>query len=168
MGSSPTASAPKGWAHGPTGRHQLRTLEIRVQLPVSPLNMVLWPSGEGSSPTKSGSVVRVHPGLLWRCPDTPTGRATRLKPECLQVRLLLWVLRKQRLGRQLADHLGLEPGILWVRLPPEPLQHNTSSRSSQECSPRRQRGDRGFKSHRGRSDTWHGTQTGKAAKLKPW
>lgn len=23
------------------------------------------------------------------------------------------------LGRQLADHLGLEPGMLWVRLPPE-------------------------------------------------
>ena len=69
-------------------------------------------------------MVRVHPGLLRRCPDTPTGRATRLKPECLQVRLLLWVLTKQRLGRQLADHLGLEPGMLWVRLPPEPLQNN--------------------------------------------
>ena len=26
-----------------------------------------------------------------------------------------------RLGRQLADHLGLEPGMLWVRLPPEPF-----------------------------------------------
>ncbi len=29
--------------------------------------------------------------------------------------------KQQRLGRQLADHLGLEPGMLWVRLPPEPL-----------------------------------------------
>ena len=80
-------------------------------------------------------MVRLHPGPLATCPDTPTGRATRLKPECLQVRVLLWVLMKQRLGRQLADHLGLEPGMLWVRLPPEPLQHITSSWSSQECSP---------------------------------
>ena len=47
------------------------------------------------------------------------GRAARLKPERLRVRLPLWA---QRLGRQLADHLGLEPGMLWVRLPPEPLQ----------------------------------------------
>ncbi len=32
--------------------------------------------------------------------------------------------KQQRLGRQLADHLGLEPGMLWVRIPPEPLaQH---------------------------------------------
>ena len=29
------------------------------------------------------------------CPDTPTGRATRLKPECLQVRILLWVLQRK-------------------------------------------------------------------------
>jgi len=27
-----------------------------------------------------------------------------------------------RLGRQLADHLGLEPGMLWVRVAPEPLR----------------------------------------------
>ena len=25
-----------------------------------------------------------------------------------------------RLGRQLADHFGLEPEMLWVRIPPEP------------------------------------------------
>ena len=30
-------------------------------------------------------------------------------------------LKTIRLGRQLADHLGLEPGMLWVRIPPEPL-----------------------------------------------
>ncbi len=113
-------------------------------------------------------MVRLHPGPLATCPDTPTGRATRLKPECLQVRLLLWVLTKQRLGRQLADHLGLEPGMLWVRPPPEPLQHITSSQSSPECSPPCHGGDRGFKSHRGRLKTWHGTPTGRAAKLKPW
>src|SRR6476660_8426596 len=56
-----------------------------------------------------------------------------------------------RLGRQLADHLGLEPGMLWVRIPPELLKYILSSWSSLECSPACHAGDRGFKSHRGRS-----------------
>ena len=47
------------------------------------------------------------------------------------------------LGRQSADHLGLEPGMLWVRVPPELLQRNTSSRSSLECSPPCHGGDVG-------------------------
>ena len=72
------------------------------------------------------------------------------------------------LGRQMADHPGLDPGMLWVRPPPEPLEINTSSQSSQECSPPCHGGDRGFKSHRGRLTTWRGTPTGRAAKLKPW
>lgn len=95
-------------------------------------NRVLWPSGEGSSLTRRRSRVRVPPGLLTqRGLDTPTGRATRLKPECLQVRILLWVLNRTTwLGRQLADHFGLEPEMLWVRIPPELLAHNTSSWSS--------------------------------------
>ena len=76
------------------------------------------------------------------------GRAARLKPECLRVRLPLWA---QRLGRQPADHLGLEPGMLWVRLPPEPLnERSMASWSSLECSPACHAGDRGFKSRRGR------------------
>jgi hypothetical protein len=56
-------------------------------------------------------------------PDTPTGRAARLKPGRLRVRLPLWVLTNNWLGRQPADHPGLEPGMLWVRLPPEPLMN---------------------------------------------
>ena len=97
-----------------------------------------------------------------RRPDTPIGRATRLKPECLQVRVLLWVLTRQWLGRQLADHLGLEPWMSTtatrrcpVRIPPGPLRQHCP-RGAAECSPRCQRGDRGFKSHRGRSTKWHG------------
>ena len=95
-------------------------------------NLVLWPSGEGCSLTRRRSGVRVPPGLLaQRCLDTPTGRATRLKPECLRVRILLWALNnKTRLGRQLADHFGLEPEMLRVRIPPELLEINTSSWSS--------------------------------------
>ena len=57
---------------------------------------------------------------------------------------------KTRLGRQSADHLGLEPGMLWVRVPPEPLEYILSSWSSLECSPPCHGGDRGFKSRRGR------------------
>ena len=47
------------------------------------------------------------------------------------------------LGRRSADHLGLEPGMLWVRVPPELLERNTSSRSSLECSPPCHGGDVG-------------------------
>ena len=57
-------------------------------------NIVLWPSGDGSSLTRSGSGVRVPPGLLhYSCPGTPTGRATWFKPKWMQVRVLLWVLQ---------------------------------------------------------------------------
>ena len=127
--------------------------EIAVQFRVSPLNnkIVLWPSGEGCSLTRRRSGVRVPPGLLkQRRLDTPTGRATRLKPECLRVRILLWALNyKTWLGRQLADHFGLEPEMLRVRIPPELLENNTPSWSSLECSPPCQGGGRRFKSDRG-------------------
>ena len=148
VGSSPTASA---WGHGPTGRRQHGMLEIRVQLPATPL--------ERHGPVvqrqrllahNQETMVRLHPGPLW-------------------------------LGRQPADHLGLKPGMLWVRLPPEPLKKIESSWSSLECSLACHARDRGFKSRRGRSDEmaryangdaarmkWRGTQIGKAAKLKPW
>ena len=59
QGSSPWGRAlgepsPFVRAHGPTGRRQLRTLEIRVRLPVGPLKhyAVLWPSGKGSTLTR--------------------------------------------------------------------------------------------------------------------
>ena len=63
VGSSPTASAD--WGHGPTGRRQLRTLEIRVRLPVTPL--------EKHGPVvqrqrhlvhTQETMVRLHPGPL--------------------------------------------------------------------------------------------------------
>ena len=162
------------WAHRPTGRCWRRMPEIRVRFPVSPLNnIVLWPSGEGCSLTRRRSGVRVPPGrLAQRRLDTPTGRATRLKPECLRVRILLWALNnKTRLGRQLADHFGsgtdrrLVAEMLRVRIPPELLANNTSSWSSGvlACLSRR----RSWVQIPSRTLTWHGTQTGKAAKLKP-
>src|SRR5262249_45673730 len=67
----------------------------------------------GSSPTASASL---------RGPGTPSGRAARLKPGRLWVRLPPWVVGHWsqwfRLGRQWADHSHLEREMLRVRLPP--------------------------------------------------
>ena len=73
--------------HGPTGRRWFRKPEIRVRLPVTPLDT-------------SGPVVQ-RPRRLAYTQET----MVQLRPGPL------------RLGRQPADHLGLEPGMLWVRLP---------------------------------------------------
>ena len=127
-------------------------------------------------------MVRVHPGLLEpryanrqsgsaRAPTRSVGR------ERLQVRILFWVLvaKTTWLGRQMADHLGLEPGMRpTLRVGARFESHlsysknNMSSWSSPECSPPCQGGDRGFKSHRGRFDNDLARYAnGKAAKLKP-
>jgi hypothetical protein len=100
-------------------------------------------------------------------PDTPIGRAVRLKPGRLQVRVLLWVLKNETwLGRQLADHFGLEPEMLRVRIPPELLtdyvlveQRSARLPVTQEIVGSNPIGDA--------LTTRRGTQTGKAAKLKP-
>jgi hypothetical protein len=117
--------------------------------------------------------VRVPPLPLSRSsPGTPTGRAVRLKPGRVWVRVPPWVLLlrsiSKRLGRQPADHSRSEREMLRVRIPPEPLSEmegiqnpQPPSRSSPECSPPCQGGDRGFKSHRGRSCdliNWQGTR----------
>ncbi len=167
---------------------------------------VLWPSGEGSSLTRSGSGVRVPPGLL-KHPEYASGRAARasgclrlrrsgcpggcrfnscfgmryaqvrqlaersgLNPGVCRFESCSGYCRKtvKRLGRQLADHLGLEPGMLWVRLPPEPLattnyvlveQRSARLPVTQEIVGSNPIGDA--------RPRWRGTQTGKAAKLKP-
>ena len=81
--------------------------------------------------------VRV-PRLPPRGPRYANGRAARLKPGRLWVRLPPWVLghgcKCLRLGRQPADHSRLEREMLRVRIPPEP-SHVTPSWSSLECSP---------------------------------
>ena len=70
----------------------------------------------------------------------------------------------RRLGRQSADHPCLNQGMLWVQLPPGPLQ--LSSWSSLECSPPCHGGDHGFKSHRGRSAARYANrQSGQAQTL---
>ena len=153
------------WGHGPTGRCQHRTLEIRVRLPVTPLERhgpVVQRHDTWPTPRKRWfDSIRDHFG-----PDTPTGRAARLKPECLRVRLPLWALR---LGRQPADHLGLEPGMLWVRLPPEPLERLRTINGLVEqpgvlaCLSRRRSRVQIPSRALGK---WRGTQIGKAAQAQ--
>ena len=66
------------------------------------------------------TMVRVRPGSLSNeCSGTPIGRAAWLKPKRLRVRIPPCAIHETRLSRQLADHLGLEPWMLWVRIPPE-------------------------------------------------
>ena len=76
VGSSPTASALRG--HGPIGRRWLRKPEIRVRVPVTPLE---WHSPVVQRQRHlvhiQETMVRLHPGLL-DCPGTPIGRAAWL------------------------------------------------------------------------------------------
>jgi hypothetical protein len=44
------------------------------------------------------TMIQLHPRLLVTTPRYANGRAIRLKPGCLQVRILLWVLDAQPLG----------------------------------------------------------------------
>ena len=162
VGSSPTASAL--WGHGPTGRRWLRKPEIPVRVPVTPL--------ESHSPVVQRqrrlvhiqeTMVRLHPGLL-DGPGTPIGRAAWLKPRRLRVRLRPWA----RPGRQTADHLGLEPGMLWVRVPPGPLEIRCPRGAAWSARLPVTQEIAGSNPVEGAGRTWRGTQIGKAAKLKPW
>ncbi len=54
----------------------------------APRRIVPWSSGNDSCPTPRQR--RFNSVRDYFCPATPIGRAARLKPECLQVRLLLW------------------------------------------------------------------------------
>ena len=97
---------------------------------------------------KQETMVQLHPGLLTNAQVRQPAERLSLNPRDCRFDSCSGHIR---LGRQLADHLGLEPGMLWVRIPPELLKYFLSSWSSLECSPACHAGDRGFKSHRGRS-----------------
>ena len=79
-------------AHGPIGRHQLRKLEIRVRLPVGPLQQ-RWSCGLAAKAAPLQGDDRWFESTQdYFGPDTPSGRAARLKPGRLQVRVLFWAL----------------------------------------------------------------------------
>ena len=111
VGSSPTASAFRG--HGPTGRRWLRKPEIRVRIPVTPLE---WHSPVVQRQRRlvhtQETMVRLHPGLL-DCPGTPIGRAAWLKPRRMRVRLRPWARPGRQVGRppwlRTTDAVGSSP-----------------------------------------------------------
>ena len=109
----------------------------------------------GSHPGNDGSIPSGTTLSETTCPDTPSRRAARLRPGCLQVRLLFWVLAEHYV---LVEQLGVlatlsrwRPSVqirsgtltrhgtptgratdfkrpwLWVRLPPVLLEQHASA-----------------------------------------
>ncbi len=109
------------WAHRPIGGLRCRMPEISVQLRVGPLQSIQSCSLVAKAAPLQGDDRWFESIQDYSRPDTQIGKAVRLRPGCLQVRLPLWVLGS-----------------------------NTSSWSSLECSPACHAGGHGFKSHRGR------------------
>jgi hypothetical protein len=112
---------------------------------------------------KQETMVQLHPGLLTNAQVRQLAERLGLNPRDSRFDSSSGHMR---LGRQLADHLGLEPGMLWVRIPPELLAIELRPRGAawsarlpvtQEIVGSNPIGDA----------RQHGTQTGKAAKLKP-
>ena len=65
---------------------------------------------------KQETMVQLHPGLLTNAQVRQLAERLGLNPRDSRFDSSSGHMR---LGRQLADHLGLEPGMLWVRIPPE-------------------------------------------------
>ena len=68
---------------------------------------------------KQETMVQLHPGLLTNAQVRQLAERLGLNPRDCRFDSCSGHIR---LGRQLADHLGLEPGMLWVRIPPELLK----------------------------------------------
>ena len=83
-------SKPVSQGSNPWGR-ALRIDNLKKSCGPTATTPVLQTGNDGSIPSGTTSTMRR--------PDTPIGRATRLKPECLQVRSLLWVLKNFRKRR---------------------------------------------------------------------
>ena len=180
-GSNPVGQGSSPWgracertfarkrAHRPTGRRRLRTLEIRVRLPVGPLhNTVLWPSGEGSSLTRRRPGVRVHSRTTWpryanwqsrlRLRTRDAVRFDSHLSHCEQLRPrgaagVLASLSRRRSwvqipSRTLDNWHGTQPAKrpssnlrdLWVRLPPVLLIGSCSSAAACKASCRKTSG----------------------------
>src|SRR6202035_237682 len=74
-----------------------------------------------------------------------------------------------RPGRQSADHPHLKRGMLWVQVPPGLKESVLVEQSGVLATLSRWRSWVQIPSGTlGGATRWHGTQTGKAAKLKPW
>lgn len=157
-GSTPSLSADM---HVPLAERQGGSLPncLRwVQFPQGTLGNRL--TGSRLALTQQTWVRLPLPGL--RRPGTPMAGAARLKPGCLWVRLPLWV-QLPPLGRQLADQSDSDSDMLWVRIPPERLVVSVEQPGVLACLSRR----RSWVQIPSGTLSWHGTQIGKASKLKP-
>ena len=115
------------WAHRPIGGRRCRMPEISVQLRVGPLQSIQSCSLVAKAAPLQGDDRWFESTQDYSRPDTQIGKAVRLRPGCLQVRLR-----------------APPEGWSWV------LGSIASSWSSLECSPACHAGGHGFKSHRGR------------------
>ena len=77
-----------------------------MRLPVTPLKYTRSCSPAAKAAPLQGDDRRFESVQDYSRPGYAKGKAARLKPKCLWVRI---PLRALWLGRQLADHLGLEP-----------------------------------------------------------
>ncbi len=113
------------------------------------------------------TMVRVHPGSLWHDAQVrQLAERLGLNPSVCGFDSRLGHLKTTRLGRQLADHAVSDTAMLWVRLPPEPL--TTRPRGAVRSARHSVKVEiRGSNPLGDASTNRRGTQSGKAAKLKP-
>jgi hypothetical protein len=169
VGSSPTASASGSWSNRTTPAPQAgnpgaipgdSTYETQPRGPTA-TTLGPHPGNDGSTPSGATWLPRYanwQSGLA-RAPPRSGGRRrlpVRLRPGA-------------RPGRQTADHLGLEPGMLWVRVPPGPLETDRPRGAAWSARLPVTQEIAGSNPVEGAIGEWRrGTQIGKAAKLKPW
>ena len=110
-------------------------------------------------------VVRLQPGLTPKIARSANRQDARPKPRLARFNSAPGPLA---LGRQPADHLGLEPRMLWVRPPPEPLTNQLCPCGAAWSARRPVTAEIVGSNPIGDAGEWRGTQIGKAAKLKPW
>ena len=169
MSSSLTASALQDGLIVGIGRCWRRMPEIPVRIRVDPLTnspVAQW-RRQLSYKERIGGSIPSRTTSATRCPGTPTAERLGLNPSVCRFESCSGYSWKTTWLRQLADQLGLEPGMLWVRLPPEPLVTTDYVLVEQlgvlACLSRR----RSWVQIPSGTLKWRGTQTGKAAKLKP-
>ena len=132
-GSIPAPGALSAWLFGDHGRASQWVMAA------------VWRTAEGKpwgfdSPSFRWFVLVRAPGRAVEAPVYQTGQAGSTPAGRFSLGL----------GRLTGKATCLRSRGLGVRIPPEPFQIVTSSRSSLECSPHCQCGGHGFKSHRGR------------------
>jgi hypothetical protein len=100
------------WAHGPTGRHRSCKPEIRVRFPMGPLmefRLMIFDFQLALQLNRKSKLNKRSRGPAATTPRSHRGNGGS-SPSGIN-----------RLDRQPADHFGLNPEMLRVRIPREPL-----------------------------------------------